>query len=119
MLDDKAIAKLREKLLLQHQELLALEETGNDAAMTVELDQSRVGRLSRMDALQGQAMSQEAKRRRHVELLKITAALRRIEEGEYGYCVMCDEAIAVKRLEIDPAASLCINCASKSEQNHR
>ena len=60
-------------------------------------------------------MSLEAKRRRQVELQKITAALQRMEEGEYGYCLRCGEEIAVKRLELDPGAPLCIACASESE----
>ena len=84
---------------------------------TVELDQSRVGRLSRMDALQGQAMSREAGRRRHEELARIGAALIRVEEGEYGYCLRCGEEIAAGRLEVDPAATLCIQCASAAERS--
>lgn len=80
---------------------------------TVELDQSRVGRLSRMDAMQGQAMSQEAQRRREQELRQITAALKRIETGDYGYCVDCDKSIAEARLEIDPATRRCVVCAGK------
>jgi DnaK suppressor protein len=71
----------RERLLKQQQQLLDLEETGAAAGKTVELDQARVGRLSRMDVLQGQAMSQAMNRRRQVELKKIDAALQRIEAG--------------------------------------
>ena len=92
-------------------ELLAVAESGAAAADTVELDQSRVGRLSRMDALQGQAMSREAKRRREQELQRIKAALERLEGGDYGLCLRCDEPIAAERLRIDPAATLCIRCA--------
>jgi DnaK suppressor protein len=77
----------------------------------VELDQSKVGRLSRMDALQGQAMSQEAQRRRTIELQKIQSALKRIEEDEYGYCVKCGEFIGLGRLRVDPAAPCCVKCA--------
>ena len=68
-----------------------------------------------MDALQGQAMSKERGRRRGLELQKITAALQRIESGDYGYCLDCGELIAIKRLELDPAATLCIACASARE----
>ncbi len=106
---------ITQRLLDMQQELQALEAIGDEAASTVDLDQSCVGRLSRMDALQGQAMSLEAKRRRGVEQQKISAALQRIESGDYGYCVSCEEAIAAQRLQHDPAASLCIDCASKAE----
>jgi DnaK suppressor protein len=115
MIEADALNRFKQQLLDLQQELLGLEDTANDAVKTVELDQTRVGRLSRMDALQGQAMSLEAKRRRQIELQKITAALRRIEHNEYGECMRCGESIAIKRLELDPAASLCITCASEAE----
>lgn len=116
MFDDETLDHLRQRLLERRAELQTVESTGSDAAKTVELDQSRVGRLSRMDALQGQAMSIEAQRRREIELRRIAAALRRLDEGEYGYCTRCGEEIAVKRLEIDPSAPLCIDCANQVDQ---
>jgi len=118
-MDEDQIERLRRQLLQQQQALLGLQETADEAARTVELDQTSVGRLSRMDALQGQAMSQERDRRRQIELQKIAAALRRIESGDYGYCLRCEEDIALKRLELDPATPLCIDCASKSDEMGR
>ena len=114
-LDDKRIAELRERLVQKQEALLSLEETGAQAANTVELDQTTVGRLSRMDDLRAQAMSQESERRRHLELQRINSALQRMDAGEYGYRVRCGEQIALKRLEFDPAALLCIRCASEAE----
>ena len=105
------INHFRELLLKRQSELMVLAETGAAAAQTVELDQTRVGRLSRMDALQGQAMSQEALRRRELELVRISKALKRLELGEFGECLTCGDEIAIGRLEIDPAAILCIRCA--------
>ncbi|MFT4560519.1 MAG: DnaK suppressor protein [Gammaproteobacteria bacterium] len=81
----------------------------------MELDQSRVGRLSRMDAMQGQAMSLEVKRRRKVQLQRIEVALQRVERDEYGDCVRCGEVVESKRLEFDPSILLCINCANAAE----
>lgn len=109
------LATYKEKLISLRDELLQVEESSREAASTVELDQTRVGRLSRMDALQGQAMSKATQQRRQIELQRIATALRRIESGDYGYCLECDEEIAPARLEIDPAATLCINCASKKD----
>ena len=105
----------RNQLLALRQALREAQETGDAAEATVELDQTRVGRLSRMDAMQAQAMSIETGRRRRQKLLQIEAALRRIEEGEYGYCQECGEDIPEPRLKVDPAALLCIGCASKKE----
>lgn len=101
----------RDKLIRIRNELLEIEKTGNEAAQTVELDQSRVGRLSRMDALQAQAMSIESNRRRDIKLKRIDAALQRIEKDEFGLCLQCEEEINPKRLEFDPSAPLCIYCA--------
>lgn len=102
------------KLLLdRRKELLAVAKMSHETASPVELDQSRVGRLSRMDAIQGQAMSLEAKRRTDAELVRITAALKRIDAGNYGLCARCQEEIIAGRLEIDPSVLLCVRCASE------
>ena len=105
----------RQQLLKMQKDLLEVEISAQDAASIVTLDQSKVGRLSRMDALQGQAMSQEMNRRRQIEQNKILAALQRIDQGMYGYCAHCEEEIAVKRLQFDPSAPLCIDCANNQE----
>lgn len=106
----------RNKLLKLREELQQIEESGNEAAKTVELDQSSVGRLSRMDAMQAQAMSKESNRRREIKMKRIESALQRIDTDEFGYCVRCEEEIAPKRLEFDPSALLCIECANKGER---
>lgn len=94
-------------------ELASAEKSGSEAAKTVTLDQSRVGRLSRMDAMQTQAMAKEAKRRRRILLQRIESALKRIEEDDYGWCTKCEDEIDIQRLKFDPTALLCINCAAK------
>ena len=66
-------------------------------------------------ALQAQAMAKESDRRRLLALQRIGSALQRIEDGDYGNCLSCGEPIMVSRLEVDPAALLCIDCASKAE----
>jgi DnaK suppressor protein len=107
---------LKIRLLALRDELSEQREAGRKAEATVELDQTSVGRLSRMDAMQGQAMSKESGRRRDASLQKIAAALKRMDSSEYGYCLMCEEEIAYQRLEFDPAATLCIDCAQKAEE---
>lgn len=109
------IEHFRQLLLDERAALEQLAQTGSEAAATVELDQSRVGRLSRMDAMQGQAMSVEMNNRRRERLRRIAAALERMESGDFGLCEDCGEAIALGRLEFDPAASLCIDCAGRKE----
>ncbi len=98
--------------MARKQELQALAASSADARKPVELDQTSVGRLSRMDAMQGQAMALETEQRRKNELTKIDSALIRLNEDEYGYCLSCGEEISPKRLDLDPAIPTCIDCAS-------
>lgn len=104
------LAKYRERLLNKRAELRALEDTLNESGGTVELDQSRVGRLSRMDAMQAQQMALEASRRRKRQLVAIDAALGRIDVGDFGACFVCGEDIDARRLAIDPTSTRCLGC---------
>ena len=106
---------VKQKLLELKAELENIAETGDESAAVVELDQAKVGRLSRMDAMQAQAMAKASSQRRKVLLREIDAALKRIDDGEYGLCQACEEPINPKRLDVDPTARLCIECASASE----
>ena len=93
-------------------ELIASVANASKAAAPVELDQQVQGRLSRMNAIQGQAMAQATIERRRVEISQIDAAFQRMEEDEFGYCVECGEDIAPKRLELNPATARCVDCAT-------
>ena len=107
---------LREFERLMREQLAALE-TESEATQSdrkpVTLDQSAVGRLSRMDAMQMQSVAAASDRRRKVEITRIHTALTRMSNGEFGICLECGEDIAVARLTIDPAATLCIACAKR------
>lgn len=115
---DINLAALRKRLLDRKAELEREDVQTREDRAPVELDQSSVGRLSRMDAMQVQAMAQATHNRRLKEIQRITAALHRMDEGEYGICLMCDEDIPAKRLEFDPATPICVKCMSETEQHH-
>lgn len=87
-------------------------ELGKESQSVVVLDQQSVGRLSRMDALQNQAMAKAQHARRETEMASLRAALRRIHEGEFGFCEDCGDDIAPKRLELNLTATRCISCAN-------
>ncbi len=106
---------MRKRLLKLRAELAAAAETAEGSDDIVELDQSKVGRLSRMDAMQAQAMAQASGHRRDVAMRRIAAALQRLDEGDYGICLECEEPINPGRLEFDPATPLCIVCAADKE----
>jgi DnaK suppressor protein len=102
------------RLRARREELVRLTAAHEEESHPVEVDQTAAGRLSRMDALQSQAMAVEVERRREAELARIDTALERLKQGEYGSCVSCGDAIAAKRLELDPAIPVCVQCAGRS-----
>lgn len=102
----------RKDILARLDALEAEDALGRSGQATVELDQQAVGRLSRMDALQNQAMARATGARRQAERARLSAALARLDAGEFGYCEDCGDAIAPGRLRLDPAATRCIGCAS-------
>ena len=108
---DIDIDVLRSQMIKRKAELERLVEVHHSDTRPVPLDQTTVGRLSRMDALQTQAMSVETERRRKREMQRIDAALERINKGDYGYCITCGDDIEKKRLGFDPAVPTCIGCA--------
>jgi DnaK suppressor protein len=101
---------MRARLEAELKSLLEEDARGLQDQATVVLDQQSVGRLSRMDAMQRQAMAQATARRRDLRKRQIEAALLRAGEDELGYCTDCGEAIAPERLEIDPAVPRCLSC---------
>ena len=110
------IQEFKATLLALRDELASIEQAEHDAKRPLELDQSRVGRLSRMDALQVQAMSVESFRRKKLQRQRVEAALTRIAKDEFGLCLECGEEINPKRLEFDPTFLVCIDCAEAREQ---
>lgn len=104
--------RYRKRLIAERDALTSQDDKAVQDRGTVTLDQQSVGRLSRMDALQRQAMAQAQSRRRQTRLARIDAALRRIDEDEFGYCQDCGEDIPPARLDLDITATLCVSCAN-------
>lgn len=78
----------------------------------VTLEQDSVGRLSRIDAMQVQAMALAQERRRSAERVAIAAAMERLDSGDYGYCIACGDSIAAARLRNNPTVLKCLDCAA-------
>lgn len=113
-MNDHVSAQFRARLEAMLADLDEQDSRGRTGQRTVTLDQQSVGRLSRMDAMQHQAMAQATKIRREQQKARIIAALGRIEEGEFGYCLGCGEEIALARLELDPTVPNCLACAKSA-----
>jgi DnaK suppressor protein len=105
------LEKAKQRLAEKRAEIEAYSTMSADSRSTVELDQVAVGRLSRMDAMQQQAMAEAAERARQRDLVRIEMAERRIATGDYGTCDECGEEIPDGRLAIDPMATRCVKCA--------
>ncbi len=108
---DELVGRLRDLQAELEQQLA----NASDRTDTVDLDQP-IGRLSRMDALQQQAMAKEQLRRTRLRLSQVKQALVAADEDEYGVCRSCEEPIAYRRLNAFPEAPFCIGCRSAIEQ---
>ncbi|GFO82392.1 MAG: molecular chaperone DnaK [Methyloceanibacter sp.] len=113
---DRDLAILRASFVARLEDLRAASATSSESRRPVELDQTSAGRVSRMDAMQVQAMGPgmalAMERRRHDEARRIEAAIGRIDDGKYGYCIACGEEISPKRLAAGPTIPTCISCAA-------
>ena len=110
-MDDVILSDFRRLIQKKLAEIDKENTLGAESRQTVELDQQSVGRLSRMDALQAQAMARAHQIRRDGLRQALLQALTRIEEGDFGYCNDCGDLISKARLELNPALQLCIGCA--------
>ena len=111
------LAYFRNKLEIWRAELL------NEATETItDLSQENLHRPDQMDRAQiesNAAIDLRTRDRERKLLQKIEAALRRIEDGSYGYCVETDEPINLRRLEARPIASLSLHAQEQHERNER
>lgn len=113
-LDDGQLAEIRTEL---ERELARLERSmgsSREDARPVALDQTAVGRLSRISALQSQQMSADLHSRKEARHAQIVDALARMAAGTYGICVRCNQAIAFDRLIVFPEARFCAACGARA-----
>lgn len=112
MTGDANKARFERQLLDRLVELDAEDARAAGAEAPVALEQDSVGRLSRADALQQQAMALAARERRRLARDRVHAALRRLSAGDFGWCLSCGEDIGAARLANDPTVTLCLACAA-------
>lgn len=115
-MDEPDPAALRERYLPRlRQELAALSDASDQTAedrKPVALDQTSVGRLSRMDAMQQQAMAAALEVRRAGRIRLVETAIARLAGEDFGWCAGCGAFIGLKRLDLDPVILRCVRCAS-------
>lgn len=113
MIIQRRILRYRRTLELRKDELLRQRQVSTATRAPVSLDQQAVGRISRMDALQQQAMANAQEQQRTRELMAIERAFARIRDEVFGYCENCGEDIAIGRLKVSPSVALCVRCADQ------
>jgi len=112
-MEPTTLERFKQQLEEMEAELSAAVEGKADATAPVTLDTS-IGRLSRMDAIQSQQMALGLKARQQQALVRARNALQAIRNGTYGQCRRCKGPIAVERLEAQPDAVVCVNCAQQT-----
>lgn len=86
-------------------------KTSARAARPVQLDQTSVGRLSRIDAIQNQSLTQGLRAREDAKSALLRGALKRIDQGTYGLCTGCAGPLQFERLSVFPETPTCSGCA--------
>lgn len=111
-LTDEQLEELRGELLRELEKLERSMEVTEEGLRPVELDPGAVGRLSRIDELQNQALTKNLREREQLKLGALLQALRRLEEGDYGLCTECGGEIPFDRLLVFPETPTCVGCSA-------
>jgi DnaK suppressor protein len=113
------VEAFRQRALLELAQIEQALKAGADSSGVVVLDQSCTGRLSRMDAMQQQAMGSGLAERLRVQKRKLLAALERMREGQFGICCQYHEGLPLERLEADLAAPFCMQCQQEIDEKRK
>ncbi len=116
ILSPENLEVLRSLLLSARQKLERQLEIAESATQVVVLDQTSVGRVSRMDAMQQQSMAVSTRTKATKSLGKVTSALHRLENNDYGFCNNCNENIELDRLMVQPEANFCLKCQDQHDR---
>lgn len=118
MVTDSKLLVIRKKLLKQRQELLSEAEQTLNSKISTEKESfpdptdQAVAELDNNFLLKLRSREQKL-------LKKIDEAIARIDSGSYGVCESCGGEINVKRLEVRPVTTLCIECKTAQEEEEK
>jgi DnaK suppressor protein len=113
--DAATLERFRQRLETRPREVRTTIERSADQTTAVKPDPA-IGRLTRVDGVQAGYVSDALRSQMRAELARVEQALRSIDEGTFGMCRSCGEALSDARLEAKPDATLCIRCAEKRER---
>ncbi len=115
-LTEAQVVEIGAELRALRDELSAAFTDGAEHAKPVDLD-SPIGRVSRIDAIQMQQMAKESQYRLRDRLIAVKAAIERLEDDDYGFCIVCDDPIGYARLKVAPESVACIRCKTLRERD--
>ncbi len=111
---DPAVLKIRERLVSKRAELLKLIRSSESVERDVG-DMTFSNEIDLASNLEGREMLFQLTSRDRNELKLLEDTLFRINNGSYGECESCEKKIGMKRLQIMPLTTLCIECQETSE----
>jgi DnaK suppressor protein len=110
MLTDAERAEVRQLLEDMLQEAQERLDQLTKSSKPVSLDDP-IGRLSRIDAIQGQQMALAGHSREHQRVEDIKHALRSVGNADFGLCTTCKRPIGIDRIMFQPEVMRCVRCA--------
>lgn len=117
MLQTQDLQFFKELLLSQRSEILNKTDSFRNENTIESSQQGDEGDLAASENSLALALRLQERQGQHLQ--KIDYALGKIEEGSFGLCEQCEEALEKKRLIARPVASLCIACKEEQESKER
>jgi DnaK suppressor protein len=116
-MNPKQMAYFRAKLVAWKDEIL---RESHDTLVTLQNESLREPDVTdRASSETDWSLELRTRDRQRKLIAKIEAAIRRIEEGEYGYCEVTGEPISLARLEARPIATMTIEAQERHERNEK
>lgn len=116
-MNERQLEYFRRKLVIWRQELL--DQSAETIDNLQESARSVPDLADRASEETDRALELRTRDRQRKLVAKIDAALRRIENGEYGYCEVTGEPISLKRLDARPIATMTLEAQEKHERREK
>ena len=111
-MNEKERAELKQKIIEEIRTQKHLIESFTETSKPVAPDNA-IGRLTRMEAISSQGISEASLNSSKAKLVKLEKALEKINLPEFGVCARCSMSIAQGRILLMPESTLCVSCAEK------
>ncbi|MBN2738062.1 MAG: hypothetical protein JXR70_13845 [Spirochaetales bacterium] len=107
---DSIRTEIENRIMKIEQNISALQEETVPIPPSVAL-----WRLTRMDAIQQKSIAEANIKSDKESLIRLRSALERLDDPDFGLCLICKQAIPTGRLTIIPESRVCVKCSSKKK----